>query len=995
MSDVPRSDPTDLRRTRVPEPLSLASVPNPQEAKTGRARRAASTALATAGNTASRSARFPASESSSPGASAASARREAASDASTVTFVSTSATYSARPACTDSVAARSSAAENGGALEAAWHARRSASAARDAAAAAGVARLAAAASASLAGSRAAAMAARPLARMVETGSWPRRSACGGGDARFPDRYASSKAARAASKRPDATAAALVSARRIAATQAPRVTDGEFERDAHKTPSNASERICVASPVSSPVRRSLKEATQPETLLASPPRIHAHSSTARGDAFARITAAATRTASRVTFATSRDCKACCFVTSRPHANSTNVQPSTAGTEPLSALPAKPSTARAKKTSGPTTAATSLNPSARSSLRAAHELWSSSASTSSSLTKARSVSPSFAALAPSFGNQRGAAAAAAAATRRAHATSSSAGGPTRPPHALWDSNAAAISVHGCSAAAGDAPGASPAMASHSASRQKHRTSASAPASGGGFEPSAAARRSSLLSDRFFAFLSFENSLCGTYARPAAASGPVPNASAGACSGRAAGGRAARHATLARTSAARARRSRTPSDALSGPPNAALALSAPSFSASARLRAPPRCTAPDSAAVASVTAASTTRWCGSSAASSKTLKTSTARSRAALGHAPGSMFSSKLAHAAAARSAAARAWWSVSARGGPFDDSNAFVASASSAGNASAVAAPRSPSTVAALLRGWMESSFDAASSGSTSRTETTHASPAATSKRSPTASRTTAPGNRGSTAEETSGCRAANARASRGAREVGDDASPPSARPNRARRSATTLPASHASILHASAEMASETWVKTARGGASTCPPAVPTKTFTEKLHASASSASRMATQSFSPSTACDCCVRVAFTTLLRSSTCSALAQNRASRLVRSVASRRSSMERGHAWSERRKCCNHSSAARRSTGSWLVYSAATARPRDARSGGGGAGAIPAPGEDAIAPIRERTKCRATSRFAQSWRAAAVAPVRARKWRKARNRTSRVFL
>ena len=64
-----------------------------------------------------------------------------------------------------------------------------------------------------------------------------------------------------------------------------------------------------------------------------------------------------------------------------------------------------------------------------------------------------------------------------------------------------------------------------------------------------------------------------------------------------------------------------------------------------------------------------------------------------------------------------------------------------------------------------------------------------------------------------------------------------------------------------------------------------------------------------------------------------------------------------MESGHAWSERRKCCNHSSAARRSTGSWLVYSAATARPRDARSGGGGAGAIPAPGEDAIAPERAR--------------------------------------
>ena len=158
------------------------------------------------------------------------------------------------------------------------------------------------------------------------------------------------------------------------------------------------------------------------------------------------------------------------------------------------------------------------------------------------------------------------------------------------------------------------------------------------------------------------------------------------------------------------------------------------------------------------------------------------------------------------------------------------------------------------------------------------------------------------------------------------------------------------------------MASETWVKTARGGASTWPPAFPTKTFTEKLHASASSASRMATQSFSPSTACDCCVRVAFTTLLRSSTCSALAQNRASRLVRSVASRRSSMERGHAWSERRKCCNHSSAARRSTGSWLVYSAATARPRDARSGGGGAGAIPAPGGGS------RKFCDRMNKFAQ---------------------------
>ena len=179
-------------------------------------------------------------------------------------------------------------------LEAAWHARRSASAARDAAAAAGVART----------RRRRVCLARGLARRCDGGQASGEDGGDGllapaqrvrrrGDARFPDRYASSKAARAASKRPDATAAALVSARRIAAAQAPRVTDGEFERDAHKTPSNASERICVASPVSSPVRRSLKEATQPETLLASPPRIHAHSSTARGDAFARITAAATR------------------------------------------------------------------------------------------------------------------------------------------------------------------------------------------------------------------------------------------------------------------------------------------------------------------------------------------------------------------------------------------------------------------------------------------------------------------------------------------------------------------------------------------------------------------------------------------------------------------------------------------------------------------------------------------------------------------------------
>ena len=585
MSDVPRSDPTDLRRTRVPEPLSLASVPNPQEAKTGRARRAASTALATAGNTASRSARFPASESSSPGASAASARREAASDASTVTFVSTSATYSARPACTDSVAARSSAAENGGALEAARHARRSAR--RRATPPPPRASLY-----SPPPRRPRSRARAPL--RWRPGLWrgwwrrarPRRSACGGGDARFPDRYASSKAARAASKRPDATAAALVSARRIAATQAPRVTDGEFERDAHKTPSNASERICVASPVSSPVRR-VKEATQPETLLASPPRIHAHSSTARGDAFTRITAAATRTASRVTFATSRDCKACCFVTSRPHANSTNVQPSTAGAEPLSALPAKPSTARAKKTSGPTTAATSLNPSARSSLCAAHELWSlwSSVSTSSSLTKARSVSPSFAALAPSFGNQRGAAAAAAAATRRAHATSSSAGGPTRP-RTPCGTRTPRPSPSTAAAPPPGTPPARPRPRRRTAHPGRNTEPRAAPASGGGFEPSAAARRSSLLSDRFFAFLSFENSLCGTYARPAAAFGPVPNASAARVrdAPRAGGRRDTRRWPEPR------RRERRFADAVQRaerPAQSGASLSAPSF----RERAPPR--------------------------------------------------------------------------------------------------------------------------------------------------------------------------------------------------------------------------------------------------------------------------------------------------------------------------------------------------------------------------------------------------------------------
>ena len=400
------------------------------------------------------------------------------------------------------------AAENGGALEAAWHARRSLGGARRRRRR-GRRQTRRRRAASLAGSRAAAMAARPLARMVETGSWPRRSACGGGDARFPDRYASSKAARAASKRPDATAAALVSARRIAATQAPRVTDGEFERDAHKTPSNASERICVASPVSSPVRRSLKEATQPETLLASPPRIHAHSSTARGDAFARITAAATRTASRVTFATSRDCKACCFTARRPHANSTNVQLDGGHGAALRAR--RSPRRRGLKNIRAHDGGDVPQPlgevfSARRAralvvvgvhLVVAHE----SALGVAAVRRRRAVLRELSA-APPPPPPPG--------DGRAHATSSSAGGPTRPPHALWDSNAAAISVHGCSAAAGDAPGASPAMASHSASRQKHRTSASAPASGGGFEPSAAARRSSLLSDRFFAFLSFENSL-----------------------------------------------------------------------------------------------------------------------------------------------------------------------------------------------------------------------------------------------------------------------------------------------------------------------------------------------------------------------------------------------------------------------------------------------------------------------------------------------------
>jgi len=389
-----------------------------------------------------------------------------------------------------------------------------------------------------------------------------------------------------------------------------------------------------------------------------------------------------------------------------------------------------------------------------------------SSSSSSSSKRSASPSFAALAPSFGNQRGADAAAAAATRRAHETSSFAGGPMRPPHALKDSNAAAISVHGCRAAAGDAPGISHAMASHSASRQKQRTSASAPASGGGLEPSAAARRSSLLSDRFFAFLSLENSLCGTYARSGAAFGPVPNASGGATG--AGGGSAARHATLARTSAARARRSVSYASFVIRPPPHALALSMLSFSASACLRAG-RCTAPASAAVASVTAASITAD-GSSAEepSAPAVMVAAARSSAAPGHAP-SWFSSKLAHAAAARSTAARAWWSAAGVGSAPTFEKYFAASWSSAGNATVVAARRKPSTTSALRFGWMERFFETASSGSTARMETIHASPATPRSASPTGHSATAPV-AASVDERTSGCRDATTRAAVGARVV---------------------------------------------------------------------------------------------------------------------------------------------------------------------------------------------------------------------------------
>ena len=88
-------------------------------------------------------------------------------------------------------------------------------------------------------------------------------------------------------------------------------------------------------------------------------------------------------------------------------------------------------------------------------------------------------------------------------------------------------------------------------------------------------------------------------------------------------------------------------------------------------------------------------------------------------------------------------------------------------------------------------------------------------------------------------------------------------------NRA-RSLATPGASQDSILHARTETASATWVRTARGGASSAPVA-PMATRALKVHASARSASRMPIQSDSASTAWDFCVRSVLETDLRRST----------------------------------------------------------------------------------------------------------------------------